>query len=133
LSDEEWIKVEVELKNLILADYGKKNNVNVASLTQSEIRDIILGMEISPPNNNTKQLQEIDKQTKEASQLTSVITKTHNIHGEQVTVWTTSPYEQQKFWSKTDWRVRAVSASSLFLRTNHIFVNSEEIRESGFT
>jgi hypothetical protein len=30
--------VEVTLKDLILADYGKKNNVNVASLTQSEIR-----------------------------------------------------------------------------------------------
>lgn len=29
---------------------GKKNNVNVASLTQSEIRDIILGMEIAPPS-----------------------------------------------------------------------------------
>lgn len=43
LSDDEWIKVEVSLKDLILADYGKKNNVNVASLTQSEIRDIILG------------------------------------------------------------------------------------------
>ena len=26
LSDEEWIKVEVALKDLILADYGKKNN-----------------------------------------------------------------------------------------------------------
>lgn len=37
------MKVEVSLKDLILADYGKKNNVNVASLTQSEIRDIILG------------------------------------------------------------------------------------------
>ena len=49
LSDDEWIKVEVTLKDLILADYGKKNNVNVASLTQSEIRDIILGMEISAP------------------------------------------------------------------------------------
>jgi pre-mRNA-processing factor 8 len=31
-------QVEVTLKDLILADYGKKNNVNVASLTQSEIR-----------------------------------------------------------------------------------------------
>ena len=31
---------EVALKDLILADYGKKNNVNVASLTQSEIRDV---------------------------------------------------------------------------------------------
>ena len=38
------------LKDLILADYGKKNNVNVASLTQSEIRDVILGMEIAPPS-----------------------------------------------------------------------------------
>jgi len=46
LTDEEWIKVEVALKDLILADYGKKNNVNPASLTQSEIRDIILGAEI---------------------------------------------------------------------------------------
>ena len=87
------VRVEVALKDLILADYGKKNNVNVAdaaqkmnlnligwrrwrprsprcrrrdhervhapqrcrstqvaSLTQSEIRDVILGMEISPPS-----------------------------------------------------------------------------------
>jgi len=34
LTDEQWIKVEVSLKDLILADYGKKNNVNVESLTQ---------------------------------------------------------------------------------------------------
>jgi pre-mRNA-processing factor 8 len=50
LSAADWINVEVALKDLILADYGKKNNVNVASLTQSEIRDIILGMEISAPS-----------------------------------------------------------------------------------
>ena len=47
LTDEQWVRVEVALKDLILADYGKKNNVNVASLTQSEIRDVILGMEIA--------------------------------------------------------------------------------------
>lgn len=46
LSPDEWVKVEVDLKNLILADYAKINNVNVASLTKSEIKDIILGMEI---------------------------------------------------------------------------------------
>ena len=50
LSDEQWIKIEVSLKDLILADYGKKNNVNVSSLTQSEIHDVILGMEIYPPS-----------------------------------------------------------------------------------
>lgn len=49
LSDDEWVKVEVELKNLILNDFAKKNNVNVAALTQMEIRDIILGMEMVPP------------------------------------------------------------------------------------
>jgi len=136
LTDEEWIKVEVELKNLILADYGKKNNVNVASLTQSEIRDIILGMEITPtgpPGQNNKTLLEIDKKTTEASQITSQVTKTTNIHGEQMLVATSSPYEQQKFWSKTEWRVRAISAASLHLRTNHIFINSEDIRDNGFT
>ena len=36
LTATEWINCEVALKDLILADYGKKNNVNVASLTQSE-------------------------------------------------------------------------------------------------
>mmetsp|Transcript_33855 Transcript_33855/g.69829 ORF Transcript_33855/g.69829 Transcript_33855/m.69829 type:complete len:294 (-) Transcript_33855:192-1073(-) len=50
LSDAEWIQVEVRLKDLILADYCKKNNVKVASLTQSEIRDIILGIQITPPS-----------------------------------------------------------------------------------
>jgi hypothetical protein len=46
----------VTLKDLILADYGKKNNVNVASLTQSEVRDIILGMEIAPPSVQRQQV-----------------------------------------------------------------------------
>lgn len=56
------IQVEVALKDLILADYGKKNNVNVASLTQSEVRDIILGMEIAPPSLQRQQIAEIEKQ-----------------------------------------------------------------------
>ena len=46
LTEEQWLKAEIAMKDMILGDYGKKNNVNVTSLTQSEIRDIILGMEI---------------------------------------------------------------------------------------
>jgi pre-mRNA-processing factor 8 len=38
------------MKNLVINDYAKKNNVNPASLTQLEIRDIILGMELPPPS-----------------------------------------------------------------------------------
>ena len=37
------------------------------------------------------------------------------------------------FGSKTDWRVRAISAANLHLRVNHIYVNSDDIRETGFT
>jgi pre-mRNA-processing factor 8 len=54
LNDEQWINVEVNLKDLILNDYAKNNSVNVMSLTQSEIRDIILGADIVPPSQQRK-------------------------------------------------------------------------------
>lgn len=133
LADEEWIRVEVSLKDLILADYGKKNNVNVASLTQSEIRDIILGMEISAPSQQRQQIAEIEKQTKEQSQLTATTTRTTNVHGDEIIVTTTSNYERQTFSSKTEWRIRAISATNLHLRTNHIYVSSDDIKEAGYT
>jgi pre-mRNA-processing factor 8 len=133
LSDEQWVKIEVALKDLILADYGKKNNVNVASLTQSEVRDIILGMEIAPPSLQRQQIAEVEKQAREQSQLTAVTTKTTNVHGDEMMITTTSQYEQQTFNTRTDWRIRAISATNLHLRTNHIYVSSEDISETGFT
>eukprot|EP01038_Epipyxis_sp_PR26KG_P010035 gene10035-13492_t len=133
LSDEQWIRIEVTLKDLILADYGKKNNVNVASLTQSEVRDIILGMEITPPSLQRQQIAEVEKQAREQSQLTAVTTSTTNVHGDQMTVTTTSMYEQQSFNTRTDWRIRAISATNLYLRTNHIYVSSEEVSDTGYT
>ena len=107
--------------------------MNVASLTQSEIRDIILGMEISAPSQQRQQIAEIEKQTKEQSQLTATTTRTTNIHGDEIIVSTTSNYETQTFSSKTEWRVRAISATNLHLRTNHIYVSSDDIKETGFT
>merc|ERR1712054_116530 len=131
LSDEQWVKVEVALKDLILNDYGKENNVNVQSLTQSEIRDIILGMEIAPPSDQRNQIQEIEKQAREASQLTATTTRTTDVHGDELITTTTSAYEQATFSSKTDWRVRAISATNLHLRCNHIYVSSDDIPDSG--
>ena len=133
LTDEQWVKVEVELKNLILADYAKKNNVNVASLTQSEIKDIILGMEVAPVNIQKQEIERIEKQNKEAAQLQSETVKSTNIHGQQMVSQVLSGYEREKFMSKTDWRMRAISATSLHLRTNHIYVNSDDIKETGYT
>ncbi|BBG99109.1 Pre-mRNA-processing-splicing factor [Prunus dulcis] len=114
-------------------DQWMKNNVNTSALTQSEIRDIILGAEITPPSQQRQQIAEIEKQAKEASQLTAVTTRTTNVHGDELIVTTTSPYEQNAFGSKTDWRVRAISATNLYLRVNHIYVNSEDIKETGYT
>lgn len=133
LTDEQWIQVEVKLKDLILLDYGKKNNVNVASLTQSEIRDIILGMEISAPSAQRQQISEIEKQTKEQGQMTATTTKTVNKQGDEIITATTSRYETTTFSSKTDWRSRAISATSLYIRSGHIYVASDDIKETSYT
>ncbi|KAH8700347.1 putative pre-mRNA splicing factor [Talaromyces proteolyticus] len=131
LSDDDWIKVEVQLRDLILNDYGKKNNVNVQSLTSSEVRDIILGMEISAPSLQRQQAAEIEKQQEDQKQLTAVTTKTQNVRGEEIIVTTTSQYEQQSFSSKTEWRTRAIASSNLRTRANNIYISSDDIREDG--
>ncbi|PWZ28020.1 Pre-mRNA-processing-splicing factor 8A [Zea mays] len=115
LNDEQWLKVECELRDLIISDYAKKNNVNTSALTQSEMRDIILGAEIAPPSQQRQQIAEIEKQSRETTQLTAVTTRTTIVHGDELIITTTSPYEQQAFTSKTDWRVRAISATNLYL------------------
>ena len=127
LDANEWMRVERALNDLILEDFGKKNNVNTASLTQSEIRDIILGMDISPPSLQRQQMAEIEK-SREAT--TAVTTKTTNALGEEIVVTTWTPYEQQTFTSRTDWRLRAVSATNLHLRTNHIYMQREDLDRS---
>ncbi|KAF1816542.1 pre-mRNA processing splicing factor 8 [Eremomyces bilateralis CBS 781.70] len=129
LSDEDWIKVETQLRDLILNDYGKKNNVNTSSLTSSEVRDIILGMEISAPSLQRQQAAEIDKQQQDQQQLTAVTTRTQNVHGEDIVVTTTSQYEQAAFASKTEWRTRAIATSNLRTRANNIYISSEDVKE----
>ena len=133
LTDKAWLTVEIALKDLILQDYGKKNNVNVASLTQSEIRDIILGMEIQPPSVARQQMAEVEKNAREQSQLTAVTSKSTNVHGDAMVITTTTQYEQAAFNTRTDWRIRAISATNLYLRTNHIYVSSEDISDTGYT
>ena len=67
-------------------------------------RDIILGMEISAPSAQRQQIAEIEKQTKEQSQLTATTTRSVNKHGDEIITSTTSNYERNTFASKTEWR-----------------------------
>ena len=55
-------------------DFGKRNSVNIASLTASEIRDIILGQEIAAPSVQRQQMAELEKSSEAQAQATAVQT-----------------------------------------------------------
>jgi len=137
LTDDQWVSVEVALKDLILADYGKKNNVNVASLTQSEIRDIILGAEIAAPSVQRQQMAAVEKaaadQAATQAQMTARTTSSVDKHGQLLVVTTTTNYEQASFASRTDWRARALAASQLHLRTQHVYVPAAGVQPGAAT
>ena len=132
LTDDEWIHIEKQMTDLILTDYGKKNNVKVASLTQSEIRDIILGMEIAAPSQQRQEQLELEQQAKDVLQRQARTTKTTNVHGEEINTTTMTPYEQKMFSTKTDWRIRAISATNLHLRTNQIYMAQHQHQQQAF-
>lgn len=133
LSDEQWIDVETQLRDLILNDFAKKNNVNVQSLTQSEVRDLILGQEVKAPSARRQQIADVENATKDDpdaananQQLTALKTKSQNVHGEEITTITTTNYEQLAFSSKNEWQNRAIAANNLHSRTKDIYVTSED-------
>jgi len=90
-------------------------------------------MEIAPPSETRQQIAEIERQSGENSNLQAVTTRTTNVHGDEMVVTTTSPHEQKTFSSRTDWRVRAISATNLHLRTNHFYVPPDSVKEDGYT
>ena len=112
--EEEWITIEVQLKDLILEDYGIKNAINIKSLTMAEIRDIVLGADVSKPSMERQLLIE-QQQPVEAQAI-----KTFNKQGEEMILVTTSQYEQQHFNSKTDWRHKMMGNREMSKRGNKI-------------
>lgn len=146
LTDDEWIAVETALKDLILGDYAKKNGVAVSSLTQSEVRDILLGMEVTAPQIQKKLREDVEKSARDAATAkaaasaaggakdgatTAVMSRTVNRLGEVLTTVTSSPYEQATFSSRSDWRVRALAASNLGLRARTVVVPPVDARDFG--
>jgi pre-mRNA-processing factor 8 len=95
--------------------------------------DIILGADIVPPSQQRKQMDELDQPSNDTKHIKAVATKTHDKHGQEMVIVTTSSYEQKTFQSKTDWRMRAISSTHLHLRTNQIFVSTDDVNETAFT
>lgn len=72
---------------------------------------------------------EIEKSTEAANQVTAIQTRTTNITGDEIQVVTTTAYEQQVFSSKTDWRIRAISATNIPLRLQHVYVTNDDVKD----
>jgi pre-mRNA-processing factor 8 len=141
LGDEQWMRVEVALKDLILADFAKRHVVSVHSLTQTEIRDIILGAKIQKEDLDEmqRQMDEIDKSSSSSSDASSAsadagdapqvrMVETINALGEKTMVTTSANFAApgaQRFESKTDWRVRALATTRLPLRASRIYTLSD--------
>ncbi|SCU79447.1 LADA_0B00716g1_1 [Lachancea dasiensis] len=132
-NDDQWIEVESKMRDLILEEYGTKYNVNIASLTQTEIKDLILGQNIKAPSVKRQQMAEIEAATgdipKDQTSASAMKIKQTNAQGEEIMVVTSTNYENQAFSTSNEWRQRAISNSLLYLRLKTIYLSSEEFVE----
>jgi pre-mRNA-processing factor 8 len=72
---------------------------------------------------------EIEKSAEAANQVTALQTRTTNITGDEIITVTTTQYEQEKFLSKTDWRIRAISSTNIPLRMQHVYVTNDDVKD----
>ncbi|SMN20752.1 similar to Saccharomyces cerevisiae YHR165C PRP8 Component of the U4/U6-U5 snRNP complex, involved in the second catalytic step of splicing [Maudiozyma saulgeensis] len=131
-SDDQWISIESQMRDLILVEYGKKYNVNISALTQTEIKDLILGQNIKAPSVKRQKMAELAAARAEdrSASATSVMkTKMINAQGEEIVAVTSTNYENQEFNSKNEWRQNAIANSLLYLRLKNIYVASEDFVE----
>lgn len=136
-TDEQWIEVESRMRDLILEEYSKKYNVNISSLTQTEIKDLILGQDVKAPSVRRQKMAELEATKNESTKddeldtgaSTVMKTKTVNAQGEEIVVVTSANYENQAFNSKNEWRKSAIANSLLHLRLRNIYIASEDFIE----
>ncbi|CAI4515271.1 BCE_3a_G0026200.mRNA.1.CDS.1 [Saccharomyces cerevisiae] len=135
-TDEQWITIESQMRDLILTEYGRKYNVNISALTQTEIKDIILGQNIKAPSVKRQKMAELEaarseKQNDEEAAGASTVmkTKTINAQGEEIVVVASADYESQTFSSKNEWRKSAIANTLLYLRLKNIYVSADDFVE----
>lgn len=75
-------------------------------------------------------MAELEKSNEASAQVTATQVETTNVHGDKLVSTTTTNYEQQVFSSKSDWRIRAISATNIYLRLRHTYVNNNDVSET---
>jgi pre-mRNA-processing factor 8 len=117
---EEWKDVERQLHDVILADYARRNSIQVSQLTSKEVVDIMLGKEITAVDIQQDEMKEIEEKAKK-TQLAAVTVKTVNKRGEEITVRTTRTFEIGTFTAATSWRVRAGAIAGMSHRFESLY------------
>lgn len=84
-------------------------------LKQEEVKDILMGGDLTPVSTQSRRVGDVQRQDGEGHEQ-AVNVRTHDKHGRELVSSTTSPYERQPAFSRTDWRIRALSASNHYLR-----------------
>lgn len=131
LNDEQWKDVESQLADLILGDYSRKYSVNINSLTDNEIRDIILGQDVRALSVRRRKIAEIEKQNHAEDQATTAVkTLTTSTSGDQIVTVTTTNAEQEQFSSRSNWRARALMVGSLHKRAQKVYIESGDLADS---
>ena len=88
-------------------------------------------MELPTRSVQEEQLRTVESKPTEGG--ATVTVQSTNEQNQRITTTATTNYEQAAFKSHTDWRLRALSATNMLMRTNNIWTNSENLKEAGYT
>jgi hypothetical protein len=76
--------------------------VSVKNLTLEEVKDILMGGDLTPCSNLSRRLSEILLKRNSICQDMAVNVRTHDKHGREILSSNTSPYERQRSFSQSD-------------------------------
>ncbi|AFM98118.1 U5 snRNP spliceosome subunit [Encephalitozoon hellem ATCC 50504] len=66
VSDKEWIKKEIQLKDLIVDRYCRIHEIKPSSLSQNEVRDIVFGFQVSEGGEGDERVIDVEVKSKQS-------------------------------------------------------------------
>nr|UXY87508.1 splicing factor Prp8 [Cryptomonas sp.] len=115
--DEKWIKIEIILKDMIIDEYCYHKKINPKSLSNNDIRAIILGAE-----SIKVEVHRLENTSNYASSFKTNTIRTCDFLGKNLLVSVLSWEKQKTFISLNDWKIRSIATEkrNLFLRNLNV-------------
>ena len=118
-SDQKWIEIEILIKNLIVQKYCKKNRLHTNFLSQTTIKNIIFGLDVTE-NNANKDLEIIEKFQKKTLKTTDKL-------GRKLKVSVLNSENSQGFISHSRWTIRKFFSKNFQFRSSSILINFDNV------